>query len=237
MPTMTIREAANYFGKDGPLVAKMKKGAARGLLSAALRAKRDIVARVIPQLSGNKPIDRGIYRAGWQVQKLPNGAAIYNAVPTAAAVEDGVPAGNVVASTKAHVALAEWVQRKLGGRRGKPVSVDSARASTKSVNEAKQKYDKAKETWTLRAKKAREGGRPEPPRPKPPGVLNNKARMKHDYGFAWEVAGAILGAMKKRGIFNRGTGLKVLTNYSKNVLPGVVREEVDREIAKELEKE
>lgn len=236
MPTMTLKQAVNYFGRSDPLAAKMRAGAQKGLFSAALRAKRDIVARVIPSLAGNKPVDRGIYRAGWQVQKMPAGAAIYNAAPTASLIEDGVPAGNVVASNKAHAALAEWVQRKLGGRRGKPVSVDSMRASSKSINEAKAKYDRAKATWSERAKRARAAGKPEPPRPKPPAALSNKARMKNDFGFAWEVAGAILGAMKRRGIFNRGRGLKVLTNYTKNVLPGVVRQEVEREIAAALEK-
>ena len=233
---MTLRQAANFFGASGELAAKMRMGAMRGVLSAALRAKRDIVARVIPQLAGHKPIDRGIYRAGWQVQKLPKGAAIYNAAPTASFIEYGVPAGNVVASNKAHMALAEWVQRKLGGGRGKAVSVGAARGNAQSVNLAKAKYDKAKATWTERAKRSRERGTPEPPKPNPPAAINNKARLKHDFGFAWGVAGAILGAMKKRGIFNRGGGLKVLTNYTANVLPEVMRQEIDREVAKALEK-
>lgn len=235
MPVVNLKDAPSYFSATGPLAAKMKQAALKGIFSAALRAKRDIVARVIPQLGGQKPIDRGIYRAGWQVQKLPNGAAIYNAVPTASLIEYGVPAGNVVASNKAHIALAEWVQRKLGGKRGgKPVSVGAMRGTTQKVNEAKQKFDQAKKTWTERSKSAMAKGKPQPPRPKAPGVLTSTGRMKHDFGFAWGVAGAILGAMKKRGIFNRGQGLRVLENYSRSALPVVVREEMEREIAKAL---
>jgi len=233
MPVLSLKDAGAYFDRKGPFAEKMKVAAAKGLLSAALQAKRDIVARVIPALGGQKPVDRGIYRAGWQVQRLPTGAAIYNAVPTASLVEYGVPANNVVASTKAHVALAEWVQRKLGGRRGR-VTVDAQRGSAQSVNKAKEKFDKAKATWTARSKAAIARGAPAPPQPTRPAALSGKARMKHDYGFAWEIAGAILGAMRKRGIFNRGSGLRVLENYTRSTLPGVVKREVEREIAKAL---
>jgi hypothetical protein len=232
MPVVSLKDAGAYFSPTGPLAQQMKQAAIKGLFSAALRAKRDIVSRVIPQLGGNKPIDRGIYRAGWQVQKLPTGAALYNPVPTAGMIEYGVPANNVVASNKAHLALAEWVQRKLGGRRGKPVSVDAMRGTTQKVNEAKQKFDQAKKTWTERSKSAMAKGKPQPPRPKAPGVLTSKGRAKHDFGFAWSVAGAILASMKKKGIFNRGQGLRVLENYTRSSLPSVIREEVERELAK-----
>lgn len=236
MPTtrISLKDAGAYFDSRGPLATKLKAAASKGLLSAALRAKRDIVARVIPALGGRKPVDRGIYRAGWQVEKLPDGAAIYNPVPTAAMIEDGVPAGNVVASTKAHIALAEWVQRKLGGRR-KSVSVDAMRASTRNVNAAKEKFDKAKESWTERSKKAIAKGKPSPPRPKPPPALSNKGRMKNDFGFAWDIAGAILAAMKRRGIFNNGQGFKVLGGYMRASMPSVIREEVERELRKVTE--
>lgn len=233
MPTtrISLKDAGDYFASRGPLATQLKAAATKGLLSAALRAKRDIVARVIPALGGQKPVDRGIYRAGWQVERMPDGAAIYNPVPTASFIEYGVPAGNVVASTKAHVALAEWVQRKLGGR-GKAVSVGAMRASSQQVNAAKAKFDKAKATWTERSKKAIANGKPAPPRPKAPAALTGKGRMKHDFGFAWGVAGAILGAMKKRGIFNRGQGFRILENYMRSTMPAVAREEMAREMNK-----
>lgn len=231
---ISLKDAQVYFSPRGPLAAQLKGGALKGLLSAALRAKRDLVAREIPALGGQKPVDRGIYRAGWQVQKTPRGAVLYNPVPHASFIEFGVPASNVVASYKAHVALAEWVQRKLGGKR-KGVKVEAARAQTASVNAAKEKYDQAKKTWTLRSKKAMAKGKPSPPQPKAPSILTSKGRMKHDFGYAWQVAGAILGAMKKRGIFGRGQGLRILEKYARAALPSVVREEVEREMKRAVE--
>ena len=116
MPTYTIKEAANFFGRDGKVAEQLRVAARKGLISAANRAKAQLVTREIPQ-AVPPPIDKRIYAAGWQTEALPKGAAIYNATPYAAAIEEGVPAGNVVLSTKMHVAIAEWVQRKLGGGR------------------------------------------------------------------------------------------------------------------------
>ena len=167
---ISLTDAISYFDKNGPLALEMRAAAIKGIFSAALRAKRDIVTKVIPE-KDPKPVDRGIYRAGWQVEKLKDGAAIYNATLYAAAIEYGVSAGNVVFSNKFQKALAEWVQRKLGASGPKE---------------------------------------------------------------AWRVAGAILHALKTRGIFRRGAGLRVLEGYSKNTLPAVLREEVTREIEKAL---
>lgn len=166
---ISLKDAGVYFDPRGPLAQELKAAATKGLFSAALRAKRDIVARVIPNLPGSKPIDKGIYRAGWQAERIPGGAVLYNPVPHASMIEYGVPAGNVVASTKAQQALADWARRKLGG---------------------------------LTAAQA------------------------------WTVAGGILAAMKKRGIFARGRGLRVLETYVRASLPVVLKEEVERELAK-----
>ena len=166
---ISLKDAGVYFGPDGPLAKRMRAGAVKGLLSAALRAQQDIVARVIPSLSPHMPVDRGTYKAGWQVQKMPDGAAIYNPVPHAVFIEYGIEATKVIPSFRAHKNIAEWAQRKLGG---------------------------------LDAKKA------------------------------WEVAGAILWSMRRKGIFNRGRGFRVLENYSRNVLPGSIKREVERELAK-----
>lgn len=231
MRTLTLKDAQVYFSSSGELGQKLREAAKKGLFSAALRAKRDIVSRVIPSMGGQKPIDRGIYRAGWQVARLPTGAAIYNPVPHAAFVENGVPPGNSALSGKVQMALAEWVQRKLGGRR-KGVSVDAMRKTSQSVNKAKERFEKSKATWAVRAKKARERGAPEPPKPKPPAILSSKGRIKHDFGAAWEIAGAIMHAMHKRGIFARGKGLRVLETYARATLPSVIKQEVERELAK-----
>lgn len=47
---------------------------------------------------------------------------------------------------------------------------------------------------------------------------------------AWDIAGAIIWKLKRRGIFNRGAGLKILETYTRDRLPAVVREEVERAI-------
>lgn len=242
----------------GKLSKELKVAASKGLFSAALRAKRDLVSRVIPNLMP-PPVDRGIYRAGWQVQRLPNGAAIYNPLPHARFIENGVPAGNVVLSNKAQKALAEWVQRKLGGRRkappkpsvktrvgdlarklvGKGLSARKkfARDNTSdSVNKAKARFDKAKASWEKRAKKAQAKGKAAPARPRPPAALSGGGRLKGDGGYAWQIAGAILHSLKRRGIFRGGKGFGVLTKYTDAHLPGIIREEVERELAKVTKK-
>lgn len=171
MEHITLKDAAGrYFDGTGPLAAKLRQAAHKGLFSAALRMKRDIVTKVIPA-KDPQPIDRGIYRAGWQVERLKDGAAVYNSTPHAAMVEFGVAAARVVLSTKAHLALTEWVHRKLG----------------------------------------------------------------YETKRAWQIAGAILHAMKARGIFARGRGLRVMEGYVATSLPAVIREEVERELRKVTE--
>lgn len=231
---ITLREAGSYFDPNGPLAKELRGAALKGLYSAALRAKRDIVSKVIPS-KDPKPIDRGIYRAAWQVDKLKNGALISNSAPHAAMIEFGVAGGKVVIGTKAQMALAEWVQRKLGGKRGR-VDVGAAKQASGSVNAARAKFEKAKASYNERASKARAAGRAPPPPPKPPGILTSRNRIKHDFGYAWQIAGAILHALKKKGIFGRGKGLRVLEGYSRNTLPAVIREEVEREIRKVKDK-
>lgn len=115
MPTvLTLHQAANHFAVKGPLSEKMRIAAMKGLYSAALFSKKEIVSVDIPHADPS-PVNKGVYRAGWQVEKLPNGAAFYNSVPYARYIEWGVPAMNVVASMKAIEALAEWARKKFGG--------------------------------------------------------------------------------------------------------------------------
>lgn len=111
---LTVKQAVAWFSPAG-LGEQMKAAAMRGLYSATLRAKQDLQTRAMTELGNEKPIDRRIYVAGWQTEKLPDGAAIYNAVPHAVYIEYGVPSGSVVASHKAQLAIAEWARRKLGG--------------------------------------------------------------------------------------------------------------------------
>jgi len=165
---LTLKQAVAWFSPAG-MGAEMREAALRGLYSAALRAKQDLQTRAMTELGNEKPIDRRIYVAGWQVEKLPDGAAVYNAVPHAVFIEYGVPAANVVASFKAQQAIAEWARRKLGG-----------------IDEKK----------------------------------------------AWWVAGAILANLRRKGIFKRGQGLRVLERYVNGSLPVVARDEIARELKK-----
>jgi len=43
-------------------------------------------------------------------------------------------------------------------------------------------------------------------------------------------------ALKKRGIFNRGRGLQVLSMFAKNSMPAVIREEVEKAMQKAVGK-
>lgn len=115
MPTvLTLEQAANHFSVKGAFSVKLRAAAMKGLYSAALFSKKEIVTVQIPD-ADPPPVNKGIYRAGWQVEKLPNGAAFYNSVPYARYIEWGVPAMNVVSSQKAIEALAEWARKKFGG--------------------------------------------------------------------------------------------------------------------------
>lgn len=115
------------------LEGKMREAAERGLLSAAIRLQGHVVNVVIPA-EKRVPVDRGVYRAGWRVRKIPNGALLYNAVPHASIVEYGARASNIKVGRKMIDALTEWVRRKgIGGgttKSGRPkkLSLDDARS-------------------------------------------------------------------------------------------------------------
>jgi len=236
MPVISIKDAAAYYAKDGPLAKQMQAAALKGLYSAVLRGKQLLVTREIPSKTP-PPVDKGIYKAGWQVEKLPKGAALYNAVPYAAAIEEGVPGANVVLSYKFQTMLAEWVRRKVGGSR-KPPTVEKQRAMSVRLLVAKERFAKSQATWKERTKKATLKGKPAPKAPKLPPIMmhSNRARIGADYGAAWETAGAIMHALKKRGIFNRGRGLQVLSMFAKNSMPAVIREEVEKAMQKAVGK-
>lgn len=108
MTTIDLRDAAHWVeGLKGKFIA----GASQGLLSAALKGTRVIQTKIIPSRIP-KPVDRGLYRAGWSAYRRGNDAYIENTVPHAAFVEFGVRAGNVKIGMKMILALAEWVKRK-----------------------------------------------------------------------------------------------------------------------------
>lgn len=164
MAVYELKAAPSLFDR----VARNLRGAAeRGLYSAAVRSVALLQTQEI-QAASPRPVDRGIYRAGWRAQKLKGGAAFFNAVPWAVYIERGVPGANVVISRAAVKAVSEWAQRKLG--LDAAASVDAA--------------------W------------------------------------------GILKAAKRRGLFARGEGLRVMEKYVRERLPRVMAEEVAREIAR-----
>ena len=111
---LTLEQAADHFAIKGQFADNLRVAVLKGLYSTALRAKNEIVTKEIPKVDP-PPVNKGVYRAGWQVQKIPNGAVFYNSVPYARYIEWGVSALDVVASTKAIEALAEWARKKFGG--------------------------------------------------------------------------------------------------------------------------
>ena len=111
---INLKDAVPYFSANGEFSKQLRAAAMRGIMSTVMRAKRDIVSKVIPA-EPRVPVDRGIFKAAWQTERLPNGGAIYNNAPHANFIEYGVPAGNVVMSNKAHKNIAEWAARKFGG--------------------------------------------------------------------------------------------------------------------------
>lgn len=110
-------------------IAKQNHEAAiRGLRAAAVRIQGLIITETIPRTKPT-PVDRGIYRAGWTVDILPNGARLRNWVPWAYFIEEGVLPKRVKISRKMIDALTEWVRRKgIGGTtkhtNGGPVLVE-----------------------------------------------------------------------------------------------------------------
>lgn len=162
------KQAIEYYRAGGTLGTKLITAVKKGVYSAALFSVQKMQTSEI-NAADPPPVNKGVYRAGWRAQKLPNGAAYYNSVPYARYIEWGVPQENVVSSLKAIKAIAEWARVKFGGL------------------EEKQ---------------------------------------------ALNVAYAIMASLKKKGIFKRGEGLKIMTKYNQTKLNAVIRREVTAEIDK-----
>lgn len=189
MASIELRYAAAHFGSLGE---KYRKAAIRGLVSAGSRGVQKIQTRIIPSRSP-QPVDRGIYRAGWRSEGIPEGAQIANNEPTAVFIEEGVR-GNAVKPGRAMVkALVEWAKRKGITR------LIATQSKVKFVN------GKAVHTAT-------------------------KVGFVTDETIAW----AIIGAMKRRGIFNRpGPGLGILRELVEKHIGPIIEEEIVRELDRE----
>jgi|SRR5580693_3824810 hypothetical protein len=126
----------------------MKEAALRGLNAAAQRTVNHIQTEVIPACVP-EPVARGVYKAGWHVVQLHNGAEVVNTVPQAAFIEYGVRAENVKIGRGMIDALAEWVRMKgIGGkvtvskgglRKVKKATLDEARAIAWAIAKSMQK--------------------------------------------------------------------------------------------------
>lgn len=104
---ITLDKAGQYLGQ---LNKEMVKASIRGLLKAGQRTKTAIILLIIPARVP-KPVDRGVYRAGWKVEPLVNGCLVLNNEPHAAFIEHGVRAENVKVGRAMIDALTEWVER------------------------------------------------------------------------------------------------------------------------------
>lgn len=111
------------------ILLQHKQATINGIQAAVIRLHQIILTVYIPMTNPN-PVDRGLYRAGWTVDLLPNGAKLRNYVPWALFIEYGVLPKNVKASKKMIQALAEWILRKGFARKmvmdkksGKPTMI------------------------------------------------------------------------------------------------------------------
>lgn len=103
-----LKNAGAYIGA---LPDHHRNLAISALRIAAAHCVQTIQSVIIPSRNP-QPVDRGIYRAGWKVDSIPEGAVFYNDSPIAAIVEHGVRGSNVKIGRKMLAALAEWVVRK-----------------------------------------------------------------------------------------------------------------------------
>jgi hypothetical protein len=106
--TLDLKDAGAYFGA---LSGKRRTQAIEGCRLAAVHCLQAIQVVIIPSRNP-PPVDRGVYRAGWKIELLEDGAAFYNDNPIAAIIEKGVRAGNIKIGMKLLNALAAWVVRK-----------------------------------------------------------------------------------------------------------------------------
>jgi hypothetical protein len=98
---MRTVEASQLGAKFRALQEEIEAAGRQGAFRAALRGVR-VVAE-------DTPVDEGVARAGWQVQRTPDGAELFNDVPYAGILEAG---------SRPHRPplrpILEWVVRKFG---------------------------------------------------------------------------------------------------------------------------
>lgn len=222
MPTFDVKDAGAF---QKYITEKTTNAATRGVLSAAMRTVSFIQTSVIPSAQPHMPIDRGIYRAGWQFESKEYGADVYNAVPYAPIIEDGARAENIKIGRAMIDALTDWVKRKGIGLDKKVAIGAKGIAKAKAP---KPPLEALVKKITKYLKKAFKGGAQ-----KGPGGGPKKQPLKLTDAQARSIAWAIAKSMQKKGIFNEGKGLGILKIATKSI-PKFIEQEVLREIRREF---
>jgi len=170
LTTINLDQAADFFDPK-----KFRTAALRGVRKAAARGLRVAQTQIIPARVP-QPVDRGIYRASWKTQVIPNGAEIYTDAPHSPFIENGVRAESVKIGPMILSALTEWIIRK--------------------------------------------------------GIAKQFTRARR---IAWAIAKAM---QDGAGIFNRNgqQGLGIMKELRDQRMPAIIREEVEREIKREMAK-
>lgn len=215
---------------------KVEKGIRRGMVSAAVRTVSHIQTQIIPK-EKRVPVDRGLYKAGWKWFAESSGAVlVYNGMPHASLIEDGVRGSNVKVGRKMLEALAGWAKRKglVGGKqKSAPKESDLPKAARAQEPPSSDPKDFVAfpevEKLVKKLKKAirdllrsntKKGG--------------ENVAQKVSETEALRVAWAIAMSMKQKGIFNEGKGLKIAARARDAMLKTFLPEELRREIEREF---
>jgi hypothetical protein len=109
---MTVKvDLKNYAVFVDGVQKGLKTSMIRGVRSAARRLMNEIILRIVPSKIP-EPFDRELYKAGWKVDNLINGALIRNEELHSAFIEYGVAADKVKISRQMIAMLRDWLVRK-----------------------------------------------------------------------------------------------------------------------------
>lgn len=111
MPSRTI-DLKDVEAWMDTVIVRHREAALRGLVSAAARAVQEIKTLIIPNLAPEPSGVMGVYKAGWNFEPTDEGADIFNDVPHAIFVEQGVKASDVRISRAMIDNLEAWVVAK-----------------------------------------------------------------------------------------------------------------------------
>lgn len=205
MGTIDLKDAGVFVDQ---LSADMRAKAIVGLRRAAARGLQTIQTVLIPSRNP-QPVDRGIYRAGWKIKAIPDGAELYNDSPAAALIEGGVRAANIKIGRKMLTALAEWVIRK------RLVKVRTSKKTKFTYMQGDGPFSRA--VLLQRGKKHKRGITSE--------------TWAEAMSMAWAIAKK---AKAGKGFHNQraGGGLQIMKQLRQDFLPGYIETEVKRQLGR-----